>query len=186
MFVEYQPLTPSSRAFRPGAMIVLISVCPVFMSLPASGDFVRRGQLQHRRNVGRQIRRGIREREPFADRRVRVDHARRNRIVALLERLLEGRHAGVHRGLLHVDLGAAAPDHHEPIAAVRLLERADVGDHLLGQVALVLALLDVRAVEPLHVALVEHRRHRLDRFELRRAPARAAPAPSTPAVRAAA
>jgi hypothetical protein len=38
MLVEYQPLTPSRRALRPGAMIVLISVCPVFMSLPASGD----------------------------------------------------------------------------------------------------------------------------------------------------
>jgi hypothetical protein len=41
MLVEYQPLTPSRRAFRPGAMIVLISVCPVFMSLPASGDLWR-------------------------------------------------------------------------------------------------------------------------------------------------
>jgi len=38
--VEYQPLTPMRRAFSPGAMIVLISVCPVFMSLPASGAFV--------------------------------------------------------------------------------------------------------------------------------------------------
>ncbi len=40
MFVEYQPLTPSSRALSPGAMIVLMSVWPVFMSLPAIGDFV--------------------------------------------------------------------------------------------------------------------------------------------------
>ena len=40
MFVEYQPFTPSRRAFRPGAMMVLISVWPVFMSLPASGDLV--------------------------------------------------------------------------------------------------------------------------------------------------
>src|SRR5436190_878933 len=41
MFVEYQPSTPSSRAFSPGAMMVLISVWPVFKSLPASGAFVR-------------------------------------------------------------------------------------------------------------------------------------------------
>ena len=41
MFVEYHPSTPSSRAFRPGATIVLISVWPVFKSLPASGDPVR-------------------------------------------------------------------------------------------------------------------------------------------------
>ena len=38
MLVEYQPRTPIMRALRPGAMIVLISVCPVFMSLPASGE----------------------------------------------------------------------------------------------------------------------------------------------------
>jgi hypothetical protein len=37
MFVEYHPCTPSSRAFSPGAMIVLIRVCPVLRSLPASG-----------------------------------------------------------------------------------------------------------------------------------------------------
>ena len=37
MFVEYQPSTPRSRAFRPGAMIVFISVWPVLRSLPASG-----------------------------------------------------------------------------------------------------------------------------------------------------
>ena len=42
MLVEYQPLTPSSRALRPGAMIVFISVWPVFRSLPAIGDFVLR------------------------------------------------------------------------------------------------------------------------------------------------
>ena len=33
-------------------MIVLISVWPVFMSLPASGDFGLRRQLQQRRDVG--------------------------------------------------------------------------------------------------------------------------------------
>jgi hypothetical protein len=38
MFVEYHPLTPISRAFRPGATIVLMSVCPVFRSFPAKGD----------------------------------------------------------------------------------------------------------------------------------------------------
>ena len=58
------------------------------------------------------------------------------------------------------------PDHHQPVAAVLRLERADVGDELLGEIPLVLALLDVRAVEPLDVALVEHGRHRLDGLEL--------------------
>src|SRR4051794_34163377 len=40
MFVEYHPLTPRRRAFSPGATIVLMSVCPVFRSLPARGDLV--------------------------------------------------------------------------------------------------------------------------------------------------
>jgi hypothetical protein len=71
----------------------------------------------------------------------------------------------VHRALLHEDLGAASPHHHEPVAAVPGLERANVGDQLLGQIALVLALLDVGAVEPLHVALVEHGRHGLHGFQ---------------------
>ncbi len=75
-------------------------------------------------------------------------------------------HGLVHRALLHEDLGAAGPHHDEPIAAVLGLERADVGDELLGEVPLVLALLDVGAVEPLDVALVEHGRHRLHGLEL--------------------
>ena len=37
---------------------------------------------------------------------------------------------------------------------------------LLGEILLVLALLDVRAVEPLDVALIEHRRPRADLLEL--------------------
>ena len=166
MLVEYQPSTPSSRAFRPGAMIVLISVCPVFRSLPASGDFVCAAQLDERRDVGRQIRRRVRVRNALADRRVRVDHARRNRRIVVLERALEARDARVRRRLGHEDFGAAAPDHHQPIEAVVGLEPPDVGHHLLGEIALVLALLDVRAVEPLDVALIEHGRPRLDLFEL--------------------
>ena len=47
-----------------------------------------------------------------------------------------------------------------------LLELADVGAELLGKILLVLALLHVRAVEPLDVPLIEHRRHRLDGLEL--------------------
>ena len=46
------------------------------------------------------------------------------------------------------------------------LERANVRNDLIRQIALVLALLDVRAVEALDVTLIEHRRHRLDRLEL--------------------
>jgi hypothetical protein len=42
MLVEYQPCTPSSRAFSPGATMVLMSVWPVFRSLPAIGVRVGR------------------------------------------------------------------------------------------------------------------------------------------------
>ena len=91
MLVEYQPLTPSSRALRPGAMIVLISVCPVFRSLPASGDFVSRRELDQRRDVGAEVRRGVRVRNAFVDRGIRVDHARRDRRIVLLEPALERR-----------------------------------------------------------------------------------------------
>ena len=47
---------------------------------------------------------------------------------------------------------------------------------LLGEILLVLALLDVRAVEPLDVALIEDGRPRPDLSRARDAPARAAPA----------
>ena len=50
------------------------------------------------------------------------------------------------------------------------LEAANVGDQLLGQIALVPALLDVWTVEALDVALIEDGGHRLDRLELARAP----------------
>ena len=46
------------------------------------------------------------------------------------------------------------------------MKALDVGDHLVGQIALVLALLDVRAVEALHVVLVEDRRQRLDGLQV--------------------
>ena len=53
---------------------------------------------------------------------------------------------------------------HARYAALRL-EVADVLAQLLGQVALVLAALDVGPFQALDVGLVEHRRHRLDGLE---------------------
>ena len=75
------------------------------------------------------------------------------------QRLLERRDGGVHRGLLHVDLGAAAPEHHQAIAAVPLFERTDVADQLVGKITLVLPLLDVGAVEAPDIALIENGGH---------------------------
>ena len=104
---------------------------------------------------------------PFADRRVGVDHARRDRRIVLLERRARSSRSTGAPGdsvmktsvLPHQTITSA-------IEVVVRLELPDVGDDLLGEVALVLALLDVRAVEPLHVVLVEHRRPRADLLEL--------------------
>ena len=103
-----------------------------------------------------------------------------------LEPVLEGGQRLVAPAFLHEDLGAAAPDHDEAIAVVVLLERADVGDDLLGEIAcLFLPFLTFGPLEPLDVALIEDRRHRLDRFEL--GPNRSSSErSSTPAVHAAA
>ena len=63
------------------------------------------------------------------------------------------------------DLGAAGPDDHDAIAVVVGLERADVGDQLIGEVLLVLPRLDVGTIETLHVLTIEHGGHGLDRGE---------------------
>ena len=39
MFVENQPVMPSMRAFKPGAISVFMNVCPVLKSLPQIGRF---------------------------------------------------------------------------------------------------------------------------------------------------
>ena len=59
MLVEYQPATPIIRALRPGAMIVLISVWPVFMSLPHDGRAGLLRQFLQRRNLRAQVRRRV-------------------------------------------------------------------------------------------------------------------------------
>ena len=166
MLVEYQPFDAEQPRLEAGRDERLHQVWPVLRSLPAIGAAGLRRQLQQRRDVGAEVRRRVRVGDPLVDRGVRVDHARRDRVVARLEPLLERLDAGVDRRLLQKDLGAAAPDHHQPVAAVLLLEAAHVFDELFGEVLLVLALLDVRPVEPLDVAAVEDRGHRRDRFEL--------------------
>ena len=162
-------------------MTVLMSVWPVLKSLPADRHLVLLRQLHHRRHVHRQVRRAVRVRHAFHQRGVGVDHRRGDRRVVRLEALLERLDRLVRRRLGQEDLGAAAPDHHEPVEVVVLLEGADVLAQLLGQVALVLALLDVRAVEALDVLAVEDGLPRLDGLELRAGSARAARSSRTPA-----
>ena len=77
---------------------------------------------------------------------------------------LEGLDALMHRRRLDENLRRRGPDHHHAVHG--LLEGLNVGPHLLGQIALVLALLHVRAMQALHVVLVEDRRQRLDRLQV--------------------
>ena len=60
MLVEYQPVMPSNRAFRPGATMVFISVCPVFKSLPVTAAPGLPRELQQSLRVDVQIRGRIR------------------------------------------------------------------------------------------------------------------------------
>ncbi len=142
-------------------MIVLISVWPVFRSLSGERRSRLLRQLEERRDVGAQIRRRVRVRQPFVNRRVRVDHARRDRRIVRVEPFLERRERLMRRRLRQEDLGAAAPDQHQAIEPVRRLEPTNVVDELLGEILLVLALLDVRTVEAFDVLPVENGRHRL-------------------------
>ena len=85
--------------------------------------------------------------------------------MALLQALLELLDRGVHVGGFPVHLGRSAPDHHQAAEPVLLLEVLDVGDDLFGQIALVLALLDVLSVQLLHVDGIEDGRPGLDRLQ---------------------
>ena len=70
----------------------------------------------------------------------------------------------MHRRRLEEDLSRSAPN--DDHAADRLLERLNIGAELVGEVHLVLASLDIGAVQALDVVLVKNCRHRLDRFEV--------------------
>ena len=147
-------------------MTVFIRVWPVLKSLPAIGRLGLRRQLA---SAGMSA---VRLGAPFAYGMPSL-RARRRRSCSTGSRsslvssaLLEGGQVWCAGPLLGEDLGAAAPDHHQPIAACWLFELPDVGAHLLGQIPLVLAGLDVRAVQPLDVEGVEDRLHRLDALHL--------------------
>ena len=71
------------------------------------------------------------------------------------------------RGFLLVNLGRSAPHHDQAGDVFGSSKRFDVGHHLLGQIHLALARLDVGGLELLDVALIEHRGPRRHRFEKR-------------------
>ena len=86
---------------------------------------------------------------------------------------------------LHKHFRRAAPQHHQPRAAVLLFEFRDVVLDLQGDVVFGLALLHVLAVEHLHVFAIERGGHRLDLGQETASPRRDDARSSTPALAAA-
>ena len=76
-----------------------------------------------------------------------------------LHGLLERGHVLVNVLRLHEDFRGTAPDHHEAVELVLLLELADVLANLLGEIELVLPFLDVRALNIFHIIAVKRGRH---------------------------
>jgi hypothetical protein len=132
--------------------------------LAANGCFFLLRQLNQRRNIDRQVGRAIGKGNSLAERGVGVDLRGRNADVVIFQALFKGLDRLMHAGRLQEYLSRAGPDH--DYAVDGLLEGLDVVDDLLGQVTLVLALLYVRAVQALHVILVEDSRQRLDGFQI--------------------
>ena len=99
------------------------------------------------------------------ERGVRVDHARGNGRVVFPDSFFEALDLVMHFVVLHENLGAAAPDHHQPLDAVVGLEALDVFAHFQHGIPLALGTFDVGAFEAAHVVAVENRGHRLDGLE---------------------
>ncbi len=92
-----------------------------------------------------------------------VEHGGGDVGVVVDQAFFKGFEGLVDGGLLEEDLGGAAPDH--DLAVGFGLELGDVVADLVGEVALVLALLGAGAVEALDVVLVEGAGHGLDGLE---------------------
>ena len=71
----------------------------------------------------------------------------------------------MHLPRLEENLRGCAPDHYQPVAAISLLEVANVLADRLRRLHLRPRLLDIDPFQPLHVEVVKYRSHRLDRLE---------------------
>ncbi len=127
-------------------------------------------QLLQRRRVDAQIRRGVRERQAFGNRRVRVNHTRRDRRVVAVESALEILGGCVGLSDIGIAFGAATPEQHGAIERLLAAEAANVGAHLFREIALTGSALHVRTAQALHVRAIEHRRPRRERLQLRPQP----------------
>ena len=168
MLVEYQPSTPSSRAFRPGRDDRLDQRLPGLQILAGQRRLGLRRELDQRRDVGGQVRRRVRVREcPRESPRRRRPCSTESPDRSPRARARSSRSSACAGDSV---MKISVLPHQTITSRSRLLSALNLrmsAIDLLGEILLVLALLDVRAVEPLDVALIEHRRPRTDLLELR-------------------
>ena len=88
--------------------------------------------------------------------------ARRDRRIILAQTLFECFERSVHVDRLVMHFGRTTPDHYQTAAAIPALKLLDVPHKALRQVHFGGAAFLIRPINPLHVILVEHRRHRLN------------------------
>ena len=119
-------------------------------------------QLLHGRNIDGQIRRAIGEGHPRSNCRPGVQHRGRDGGMVFLHALLEFFRCRVYFLRRQENFGRSAPDHHQRVSLGPLAKLRDVVLDFEGQVVLVRGLLDVRAVEALHVIAIEGGLHRPD------------------------
>ena len=146
-------------------MIVLISVWPGLQILAGQRRPRFRGQFDQRRNVGGQVGRRVRIRNAFPDRRVGVDHARGNRGVVRLEPSNAAMSACAGASVAKISV----LPHQTMTRRSRLLSALNLRMSAMTCSArsfLFLPFLTFGPVEPLDVALIEHRRPRPDLLEL--------------------
>ena len=133
--------------------------------LAADGSVHLFRELLQGGDVDGEVGRAVGEGDAFLESSPGVEHRGRDAGVVVDEALLKGFESLVDGRLLDVDLGGAAPDH--DLAVGFGFELGDVVADLVGEVALVLAGLDLFTFEPLDVVLVEDGGHRLDGFKKR-------------------
>ena len=117
MFVENQPVKPSMRDFKPGAISVFMNVWPVLKSLPADGHLPFARQFHQRRRVGGQVRRAVGVGNAHLQRGIGVNLAGRNFGIVLLQAALEILERLVHGGGPMEHFGGSAPDHGQPCSS---------------------------------------------------------------------
>ena len=124
-------------------------------------------QLEHARQVDRQVRGAVGERHVALQCRIGVDLARRDGRIIVLQTGLERLHRGVAWSRLGVGLGRAAPDHDQARAVVVDTEALDVVDQRHRLIPLRRDRLHADTVEAADPRLVEHGLHGHHTLELR-------------------